>query len=70
MKKDKTKLVFTKETVTELTDVEIRKVNGGCQWGDSSGGETLVSVLSANIPTVSFISFQNPTTGTQEGTIV
>ena len=69
MKKEKTKLVFTKETITELTDQQIKKVNGGCQWGDSSGGETLISVLSANVPTVSFVSIQNPTMITQEGTM-
>lgn len=50
MKKQKAKLVFEKQSITELTDSQIIKVKGGCQWGDSSGTAFSINI-SVNVPT-------------------
>ena len=33
----KQKLVFSKSSITELTDSQSNTVKGGCQWSHSSG---------------------------------
>ncbi|WP_044401278.1 class I lanthipeptide [Lacinutrix sp. Hel_I_90] len=37
MKKQNKKLQFLKNSITELTDPQIKGINGGCQFSDSSG---------------------------------
>ena len=37
MKTKNNKLEFSKNSITELSDFQSIAVNGGCQWGDSSG---------------------------------
>jgi hypothetical protein len=50
MKTQKHKLVFSKNSITELTDAQTNNVNGGCQWSHSSG-PTLSIKLSIVNPT-------------------
>lgn len=55
MKTQKHKLVFSKQSIIELTDSQIKTVKGGCQWSHSSG-PTLTTITSKNsivvVPTI------------------
>ncbi|WAC01034.1 class I lanthipeptide [Lacinutrix neustonica] len=54
MKTQKHKLAFNKNAITELTDSEINSVNGGCQWGDSSGATVTIRITIVDNPTPVF----------------
>lgn len=51
MKTQNNKLAFSKSSITELTDSETKLVNGGCQWGDSSGHTVTIHISIIDNPT-------------------
>lgn len=51
MKTQNNKLTFSKSSITELTDSETKLVNGGCQWGDSSGATVTIHISIIENPT-------------------
>ncbi|WP_452599722.1 class I lanthipeptide [Pontimicrobium sp. MEBiC01747] len=50
MKTQNNKLVFNKHSVTELSDLETQSINGGCQWGDSSGVTVTIKISIVDNP--------------------
>jgi len=52
MKTQNTKLQFSKNSITELSDFQTLHVNGGCQWSNSSGPTKTIRTSLIDIPTV------------------
>ena len=48
MKTKNNELKFSKNSITELTDSQSSSVNGGCQWGDSSGATVDLTRISVS----------------------
>lgn len=52
MKTQKQKLVFSKNSIAELSDFESKIVNGGCQWSHSSGPTLTIKIsIKVDLPT-------------------
>ena len=51
MKTQKHKLVFSKSSITELTDIQSNNVKGGCQWSHSSGPTLTIKLSIVQDPT-------------------
>lgn len=48
MKKQTNQLVFSKSSITELSDAQTKSIHGGCQWGDSSGATVTIKITIAD----------------------
>lgn len=51
MKTQKHKLVFSKKSISELTDMQTNAIKGGCQWSHSSGPTLSIKLSIVKEPT-------------------